>query len=449
LPLAYESPADMVFGVARRPLRYGLGLEVGNGRVVPELKYWPSRAVESEPSLLVEEYERITAGVLERALDLGMEAIQLETELSYQVTLNPRLAGEIVTAQKSLLEKFSGEGGLKTALRVTVADIRGMRSIDCERACSLMFETFESSAASGADLLSIESTGGKEVHDYSLVRGFVPGIVFSLAVLAVRDMRHLWREIVKIAARHNCLPAGDSACGFANTAMKLAGGLRRPMIPHVLAAVDRAISVSRSLVAYEEGAVGPGKDCGYENVFIKALTGLPMAMEGKSSACAHSSLVGNIAAAVCDLWSNEQVENVKLFGGTAPQVFLEVLYYDTALMNAALEGGSAHALRDSMIRSDKFRDPQSFILAPDVAWKISRAVDEARGDPYVRAVRAGLAACTLMMSEDMLRLSPAEARYLEKIRAELNGLPDDADELEDLVLSQVKVDTPLLKYLLK
>ena len=57
------------------------------------------------------------------------------------------------------------------------------------------------------------------------------------------------------------VPGGDTACGFANTAMQLAGGLKGHMLPHSLAAVVRAMSAVRSLVAYEAGALGPGKDC--------------------------------------------------------------------------------------------------------------------------------------------------------------------------------------------
>ena len=59
----------------------------------------------------------------------------------------------------------------------------------------------------------------------------------------------------------------------------------------------RVISVVRTLVAVEEGAVGPDKDCGYEGPYLKAITGIPISMEGKTSACAHSSPVGNVAAA--------------------------------------------------------------------------------------------------------------------------------------------------------
>ena len=55
-----------------------------------------------------------------------------------------------------------------------------------------------------------------------------------------------------------------------------------------------------------------------------------MAMEGKTAACAHLSPVGNIAAATCDTWSNESVQNVRLLSGSAPEAFTELLAYGPA-----------------------------------------------------------------------------------------------------------------------
>ena len=103
--------------------------------------------------------------------------------------------------------------------------------------------------------------------------------LFSLCILGQRDMRFLWGELDGIARRHGAVCAGDTACGFGNTAMVLA---EQKMIPRVFAAVVRAVTAVRSLVAYECGAVGPGKDCGYENPILKAITGYPMAMEGRT-----------------------------------------------------------------------------------------------------------------------------------------------------------------------
>ena len=108
------------------------------------------------------------------------------------------------------------------------------------------------------------------------------------------------------------------------------------MLPEVLAAVVRAMSAVRSLAAFEQGAVGPSKDCAYEGPVMKAITGFPISMEGKSASCAHFSPLGNIAAGMCDLWSNESVQNVRLLSGNAPEVFTELLTYDCRLMNAAL-----------------------------------------------------------------------------------------------------------------
>jgi methanol--5-hydroxybenzimidazolylcobamide Co-methyltransferase len=72
------------------------------------------------------------------------------------------------------------------------------------------------------------------------------------------------------------VPGGDTACGFANTEMQLA---QQKMLPEVLAAVVRAMSAVRSLVAFEPGAIGPSKGCAYEGPVIKAITGCPISTE--------------------------------------------------------------------------------------------------------------------------------------------------------------------------
>lgn len=69
-------------------------------------------------------------------------------------------------------------------------------------------------------------------------------------------MGWLWDRISGICARRGVISGGDSACGFANTAMQLA---HQRMLPEVLAAVIRAMSAVRSPVAFEHGAVGPSK----------------------------------------------------------------------------------------------------------------------------------------------------------------------------------------------
>ncbi|MGB9717252.1 MAG: methyltransferase MtaB domain-containing protein [Thermoproteota archaeon] len=430
--LEVNDPSELVFGLAKHPLNYGFGLKVGQGEVIPEVKFFPRTLSDKDPTGFKVEMQTITREILDRAVELGVTSLQIETELTFMETSKPKLAAEITNLQKSLMEKYFGEHGLKTGLRITVADIRdfreGLRSTSNH---DLIMETFEAVSSNGADVLSIESEGGKDVFNHSVIRQDVKGILFSVGLLGSLDMKPLWKDIVNIAKRNGCIAGGDTACATANTAMKLAGGVQSTSLPHTLAAIVRAVSACRSLVAYEEGATGPGKDCGYENVIIKAITGFPMAMEGKTSACAHSSLIGNIASASCDLWSNEQVENIRLFGGSAPQVFLEILHYDCKLMNKAIELGKARELRDILVLSDKFDDPQAFVLSPDVAVEIANSIVSENTCYYRRAKAACRKIVELMKDSQRLHLSPPERRFLSHVENVINSLPEDEEPFRE------------------
>lgn len=427
--MATKSWEELLPGISKFPLRYGRDLEIGSGTVVPEIKYFPRRDLERETETLMSEYRDITDSILKRATNLGLTSIQLETEQSFLVTKNPKLGREITNLQKTIIDKYSDEYGIKCGLRVTIADIREPKNgIRESREVTQMFESFESAAESGADVLSIESTGGKEVFNYSLIRQDLEGVLFSVGVLGSLDMEFLWKEIVKIAKKHGIVPGGDTDCAHSNSAMIMAEGLIPPInISHTFAAVVRAMGAARSLVAYEQGATGPGKDCGYENVIIKAITGYPMSMEGKSSASAHSSLVGNVAAAACDLWSNEQVENVKLYGGWAPQVFTEILGYDALLMNAAAKRGLLSQIRDLLTAANP-EDPQVTVISPEIAWKIGHAITEHPNDYYLRSKNAALEAIKAIRETSSNRnpkIVSSENRVHKNIEKFLEDAPAD------------------------
>ena len=183
------------------------------------------------------------------------------------------------------------------------------------------------------------------------------------------------------------------------------------MLPKVLAAVVRLMTAPRSLVAVTQGARGPLKDCGYENPIIKAITGVPISMEGKSSACAHSSPLGNIAAATCDLWSNESVQQVRLLGGYAPEVFAEVLIYDCRLMNTALARNAGPLFRDLLVESDRDLDPQALVLDPEVMYQAGARIVAAGADPYAQTLAmANLAIETLQSAVNSERICTFHGR---------------------------------------
>jgi methanol--5-hydroxybenzimidazolylcobamide Co-methyltransferase len=165
---------------------------------------------------------------------------------------------------------------------------------------------------------------------------------------------------------------------------------------------------------------------------IKAITGYPISMEGKSASCAHFSPLGNIAAAMCDLWSNESVQNVRLLSGNAPEVFTELLAYDCRLMNtaAATEGGALQ-MRNWMITSDEWLSPQAAVLSPDATIKIARAI-VATDTPYHRTIAAGRAAVEVLkdgVALEKLLLSRKEKQWLTRIEDALGAFPTSEEAL--------------------
>lgn len=431
--LAITNPDDLIFGHSPHPVTAGFGLEIGKGMVFPEVNFTlpPMSVTDGTWPEVLAQYEEIGKTVLERLIALAAPGAVLEFELVPDMTQRPEWGAEIVGVLLRHLEQAHEKHGFKGALRATITDLRetGRRSaLRTGPAVDTVFESFRRCAAAGAHILSIESIGGKDLHDPALQNADIKGIAFALGVLAPSDMAFLWSGITSISSEHSRIPGGDTACGFANTALALA---HQRMLPEVLAAVVRAMCVARSLAAYEHGAIGPGKDCGYENIYLKMITGCPMAMEGKSAACAHFSPVGNIAQACCDTWSNESVQNVRLLSGMAPAVFAEVLAYDCRLMNEALKKGRARSLRDLLVSSDEWRSPQAAVLSPAAALKIASAVIQEE-TPWAATVAAGRIAVEIIrdgLTKHGLQLNARELAYLERIDTALRELPKRGEDL--------------------
>jgi len=429
--LAISRPEDLCFGVAPKPVTCGFGLHVGNGQVYPELNFTlPTMSVEDATwSAVRRHYEEIGTMIVKASKRLRLPGLMVEFELLPQMTENPRWGGEITGILHGFLRQAHEEYQLPCALRVTPTDLRDRKRPPRLRGGSdwdILCESLDLCADSGADLLSIESVGGKEVHDKALLYGDIKGALFALGILAPLDMEWLWTKIVETCTRHNIVAGGDSACGFANTAMQLAS---QGMLPEVLAAVIRAASAVRSLIAYQCGAVGPSKDCAYEGPILKAITGTPIAMEGKSASCAHFSPVGNVAGAMCDLWSNESVQNIRLLSGSAPEAFLELLAYDCRLFNKALERNVSGQLQSLLVESDINLSPQALVLSPESTIRIARAIIEQRS-PYQQTIAAARAALDIMkeaVSTTILSLGPREIEWLGRIESEIAQIPSSEE----------------------
>ncbi len=350
--LAYESVNDFVYGSCPKPVTLKNGMVIGGGIIYPEVNF-------------------------------TLPAMNATSETLPQYTEHPEWGIEIHKILRDSMYEFEAKYGLKSALRMTPNDLREMNRPPVMRSGKYwdsMLRIFDQTAKDGADILAIESTGGKEINDEAIVNADLRTSVFALGYLGARDMKWLWSNITRIAN--------------------------------------------------ENGAVGPGKDCAYENVYLKAITGTPISLEGKSAACAHFSPIGNIAAAVADLWSNESVQQVKLLSGFAPVVSPEQLIYDCRLMNTATKKGQRTWMRDLLIESDCYLDPQAYVLKPENVFKIAEEIVKTQ-DPFLRTLNTGRQTLEIIqqgVDKGELSLEERELSWLDRFRDQLDEIPENEEE---------------------
>lgn len=430
--LTINNQEELIMGTSPHPVKCGNGLTIGDGKVYPEINFTlPTMMITKETmSEVRRHYSEIMTNILTRSKALNVSGLVVEFEQLPPMTDTPEWGAEITELIKTELDKFYIETSIPNALRVTICDLRDADHPPLLRTgipTEKTLKGFELCAQAGADILSIESVGGKEVHDQALMYGDLYGIVASLGILSHRDMSWLWKNITEIANKYGIISGGDSACGFSNTAMQLSG---QGMLPNVLAALDRAASAPRSLAAFEQGAIGPSKDCAYEGPIIKAITGYPISMEGKSACCAHFSPLGNIAAAAADLWSNESVQNVRLLSGNAPEAFMELLEYDCRLYNTALESGNGLMMRDMLVKSDVRHSVEALMLEPKVVINIAQSIVSNSGG-YAQTKAAVITAYDAIknaLSQNVLSLSETEKEWLDKMKITIDSFAETEEE---------------------
>lgn len=442
--LAIKDLGNFIYGSAPKPVKAGRGLEIGGGTLIPEINFTlPSMEVNEEtmPKVL-DQYSEIIDGVIKRAVRLEAPGVLVEFETLPEMTVNYKWGLKVTRLLADKLDELYEKHGIASALRLTINDIREFSRpprMSGTKYCDAMDQFLYGAKEAGADLIAIESTGGKEVCDEALVNADLQKVIYALGVLGARDMKNLWSHIVKICNDNDMIPSGDAACGFANTAMCLS---EERLIPRVFAAVVRVAAAPRSLVAMTCGAQGPTKDCAYEGPYLKAITGVPISTEGRTAACAHLTPIGNVAQCVCDCWSNESVQNVRLLSANAPTVSMEQLIYDCRLANVAKEEGSAADFRNWLAKSDAALDPQAYVLHPEVVLKIAEKIVQ-HDDPYSQTVAAARAAVDELREaheNGKVNIMEQEARWLDIMQMSLDTMPEDENGLIDIMLGDPMIE---------
>ena len=183
--LAYESVNDFVYGSCPKPVTLKNGMVIGGGIIYPEVNF-------------------------------TLPAMNATSETLPQYTEHPEWGIEIHKILRDSMYEFEAKYGLKSALRMTPNDLREMNRPPVMRSGKYwdsMLRIFDQTAKDGADILAIESTGGKEINDEAIVNADLRTSVFALGCLGARDMKWLWSNITRIANENGVIPGGDSSCG--------------------------------------------------------------------------------------------------------------------------------------------------------------------------------------------------------------------------------------------
>ncbi|OPY22056.1 MAG: Methanol--corrinoid protein co-methyltransferase [Methanomethylovorans sp. PtaU1.Bin093] len=106
-----------------------------------------------------------------------------------------------------------------------------------------------------------------------------------------------------------------------------------------------------------------------------------------------------------------------------------------------------------MMMSDRYRDPQGYVLAYDNAWKVGQAIAKNGNDLYLRSKAAAVETVKILnaaKAEGKLQMSRFEINALADAEKAINALTDEKDKfMSDMLAlykSEVKVFKPEANY---
>jgi methanol--5-hydroxybenzimidazolylcobamide Co-methyltransferase len=108
-------------------------------------------------------------------------------------------------------------------------------------------------------------------------------------------------------------------------------------------------------------------------------------------------------------------------------------------MNVASAHGKAVELRDWLVESDAGLDPQAYVLRPDVVLELAAEI-VAEPTAYLRTRRAALATLQALRrgsAEGAFRLTRPEHRWLDRLSAQADELPEDETTFVEQVTKEV------------
>jgi methanol--5-hydroxybenzimidazolylcobamide Co-methyltransferase len=107
--------------------------------------------------------------------------------------------------------------------------------------------------------------------------------------------------------------------------------------------------------------------------------------------------------------------------------------------------GHQREYQSSLIASDRYRSMHGFILSPDNAWTIGKALVDNNESYYSRARAAAMTCGELLLGDPKLEFTTFERDALTGYMKQMETLPDDEDTFISQCLEkygQVKGFTP-------
>jgi len=98
--------------------------------------------------------------------------------------------------------------------------------------------------------------------------------------------------------------------------------------------------------------------------------------------------------------------------------------------------------------SDKFRDPQGYVLAYDNAYRVGEVIAANGNDPYLRSKAAAEKCCEIIqegIDSKKLVLTKFETNALNKVKTDLAALPAESAKFIEQCMAKYTAEVPVFK----
>ncbi len=113
-------------------------------------------------------------------------------------------------------------------------------------------------------------------------------------------------------------------------------------------------------------------------------------------------------------------------------------------MNTAAKKGHAKLMRDFLVESDCYLDPQAYILRPEIAFEIGNEIIKTQ-DPFIRTLNTAKLTIEILqraVKNKELVLEERELNWLDILESQIEEIPEE----EEAFIAEMKKEVDTAKY---